>query len=276
MTPAPSLVEREPDRRRRSFTCPHCGAFAAQDWRELGYQVHYDDHEPSFTLTEDDSPATTEPVVDAWGNQGPNDVWAERGTEADRGIRYVVKAPWAQSKCQGCSHVATWRHEQIMYPHSSPIAFAHPDMPEHVLPVYDEARSVVKFSRRGSAALARATMEMLLRELDPDAPKNAKLDQRILRVEDRLSSGLVELLTFIRHVGNQALHVSGAPDDAVVLILNSDDSDPVEAIFEAINQLVDELKTKPARNRRLSEMVPEGMKRAVDKQRQAASDATKA
>jgi hypothetical protein len=255
-----SATERLPSRRQHSFTCFHCGAYAAQEWRALGYLIAPHDEEPYFVLAESTSQPSTAPGS-PWSTAPTMDVWEE--------TPMIVDSTWAQSECHGCSQVATWRGESVVYPNTSSAPFPHADMPETVLPLHEEARSIVNHSRRGAAALARATMELLLRELDPEAPRGARLDDRILRVENKVSSGLAELLTFIRHVGNQSLHVTGAPDDAVVLVLNPDHSEPVEAIFEAINELVDELKTKPERNSRLSALVPATVREAIDRKRQA-------
>jgi hypothetical protein len=268
MAPAPSPTERAPNRHRHSFACPHCGAYAAHAWHALGFQVDNEDGYPSFTLAEL-RPLMAQSDDDVW-NRGAFDTSdSARGKRQPAANSWVEDSTWAQSVCNGCREVTTWRLEVIVYPQSSPAPFPHEDMPESVIPLYNEARSVVNLSRRAAAALARATMEKLLRELDPEAPKGARLDERTLRVESKVSSGLAQLLTFIRHVGNQSLHVSGAPDNAVILVLDTEASEPVEAIFEAINELVDELKTKPARNQRLAALVPDGVFASLDRKRQA-------
>lgn len=267
MTPAPTPVERTPNRRRRSFTCLHCGTYASHEWHALGYMVEYYDEPPSFRLAEPE-PAPAE-GPDAWAESRwdtATDAW---GSEPS--TPWIIDATWAQSVCNACPRVTTWRQEVVIYPQASPVPFPHEDMPEAVVPLYNEARSIVNLSRRAAAALARATMEQLLRLLDPDAPTSARLDDRILRIEDRVSSSLAQLLTFIRHVGNQSLHGTGVPDDAVIMVLDTGNSEPVEAIFHAINELVDELKTKPERNRRLAAMVPEGVLETVDRKRRARS-----
>ena len=64
------------------------------------------------------------------------------------------------------------------------------------------------------------------------------------------------MLTVIRHVGNKALHGSDTPDDSVVLILDDTQTELVDLIFESINQLVDELVTKPNSSKRFLAMLP--------------------
>lgn len=258
MVYASNSAERTASRNKTSFNCLHCAAYATHEWRALGYEEQDQYNGQEYFLLAEPTPAVDEtllslPTADPWDTPGS----------------MIVDSTWAQSECTGCKKPTTWRLNRVVYPTASPAPFPHPDMPDSVLPLYREARSVVNYSRRGAAALARATMELLLRELDPDAPKKARLDDRIARIEDKVSSGLGELLTFIRHVGNQSLHVTGAPDDAVVLVLNSDDSEPVEAIFEAINELVDELKTKPARNARLAGLVPASVRDDVERKRRS-------
>lgn len=267
MTPATPIAERAPSRVLIKFNCPHCGTFASHEWQELGYRRVYEYDETEFVLSEQN--VFMESLPRAWdfgGGQAQSEGAITHNVFEDQ---WVAKSTWAQSECNGCSEIATWRMDAIVFPTSSPAPFPHDDMPEPVVALYNEARSVVTLSRRAAAALARATMERLLRELSPDAPKGARLDDLILHVEDKVSSGLAALLTFIRHVGNQALHVTGVPDDAVVLVLESDSSEPVEAIFEAINQLVDELITKPARNHRLAAFVPPGVVESIERKRRA-------
>jgi len=67
------------------------------------------------------------------------------------------------------------------------------------------------------------------------------------------------MLTVIRHVGNQALHGSGTSDQSVVLILDETQTELVELIFESINELVDELVTKPKASKRFLELVPQSV-----------------
>lgn len=135
-------------------------------------------------------------------------------------------------------------------------------MPNSARELYEEARDVFTISPRAGAALARATLERLLRELDPDAGRLELVD-RIDRVIPRVSSSLAEMLTVIRHVGNKSLHVDDEPDEATVLVLTDEQTQVSAYIFAAINSLVDELVTKPAQARAMFQRLPPGVQGRV-------------
>jgi hypothetical protein len=122
----------------------------------------------------------------------------------------------------------------------------HEDMPESVRELYNEARAVVGISRRAGAALARGSLERLLKTLDPDAGR-VNLDERIARMGERVSAPLWQLLTALRHIGNKSLHVDDEPDEAVTVFLGDEDAGISELLFAAVNDLVDELITRPKR-----------------------------
>jgi hypothetical protein len=144
-------------------------------------------------------------------------------------------------------------------------------MPEGVRALYSEATEVFAVSRRAGAALARATLEALLREVDPDAGK-ANLDERMARMEGRLSTTLWDTLDLVRHVGNKALHVSGVPDEAVVLVLDEEDTEVGPALFEIINDVVDETIVKEQKRARLADLIPQSVRDGVDRTRARTRD----
>jgi uncharacterized protein DUF4145 len=113
---------------------------------------------------------------------------------------------------------ALWRHDQLVYPPARLVTQPHPDMPSEVRVLYEEAAAVGPVSRRAGAVLARATVERLIKHLDPDAPKGANLDKRIERIKARgVSTSVGEMLDVVRVTGNHALHVDDQPGELVVL-----------------------------------------------------------
>jgi len=137
-------------------------------------------------------------------------------------------------------------------------------MPAEVRELYDEASAVAAVSKRAGAAFARATLERLLKLLDPDAPPGARLDDYIARVIPRVNVSTGKLLTLIRHVGNKSLHVDDIPDDAVVLLLSNDDAELLGVIFQTINDVVEELITRPNQAAVLYEAVPAAVRAAAE------------
>ncbi|KJC65195.1 DUF4145 domain-containing protein [Agreia bicolorata] len=169
---------------------------------------------------------------------------------------------WTMSRCESCNQMSVWRNDVLMYPSASLIPPPANDMPANAAVLYEEARQVLPHSRRAGAALGRATLERLLRTLDPEAGKT-QLDERIARMESRVSSSLWELLTVLRHVGNKAVHVDDEADGLVAIYLDDGGTELAEAMFEAINELVDELVTKPKRVRGFFEKLPDGVRESA-------------
>lgn len=258
-----SAVDRAPVRDKGSFDCPHCGAFAKQTWyvlhRLMGadvygndiYEVATDGRQLRFQV---------DPALDT-SQMSPVEV-------STVVLETFVKAStfpgnWSMSQCGACQDFATWRTNELIYPRASIALPAADDMPEKVKGLYDEARAVVGVSRRAGAALARATMEALIKHIDAEAPKRANLDQRIERVIPTVSTSLAQMLTVIRHVGNKTLHVEDEPDAATLLVLDEDQSEIVELIFQSINDLVDEKITRPKAAAEALRLVPEQVRARV-------------
>ncbi|WP_217274393.1 DUF4145 domain-containing protein [Rathayibacter sp. VKM Ac-2835] len=141
-------------------------------------------------------------------------------------------------------------------------------MPPAALELYDEARAVADISRRAAAALARASLERLLRTVRPDF--RGQLDDRIADVAPLLSTATGRLLTALRHVGNKSLHVEDEADEIVSLYLGDVAAGVIELFFAAINDVTEELVAKPAEADRIWSMLPEGVR--AEAERKAAAE----
>ncbi|WP_164874479.1 DUF4145 domain-containing protein [Rathayibacter festucae] len=234
-----------PSRAAKAFKCPFCHVSSAQKWAELGQGLITGNGKAFRTL---------EPR-----EEDEADAFWEQTVELSHWIR---SSRWACSLCDNCDRTAVWRDNTMVYPvrSASDIEDAHPDMPESAAALYREARDVVPISRRAGAALARAALERLVKELDPDAPARASLDDRIVRLHTRVSQPLWDLLTVLRHTGNKSLHVDSEPDAATVLVLDPQDEDALPILFGALNDLVDELVLRPRRTSELLAQVPEAVR----------------
>lgn len=159
----------------------------------------------------------------------------------------------------------------MVYPMGSTVPRAHPDMPVDVAELYEEARNVLPISRRASAALARATLERLLRNIE-DGTKDERLDELIARLSGRVTAPLWKLLTALRVVGNDTLHGSGT-EDLVALYLEGDASEVAEPFFGAINSVVEELITQPAAAEALYSLLPETKRAEAERKASRAPEA---
>ncbi len=162
----------------------------------------------------------------------------------------------------------------MIYPRAQLGGPPHPDMPGEVRDLYEEAASVAPVSRRAGAALARATVERLIKLLDPDAPRKAdKLDHRIERIRGRVSPPVAEMLDVVRVTGNKALHVEDDPAELVVLALDDKEGPQLlELLLDTANDLVDELITKPKTTSTYWAKLPPGIQAQLQATRDAAKD----
>ncbi|WP_430645142.1 DUF4145 domain-containing protein [Agromyces sp. GXS1127] len=224
------------------FTCPRCRAYSHHVRESLTVAAWSGTYKTSFMFN--DGPGAFR--VDGTGvkSAGP-------GTGSD----------WDVTVCASCNLPSVWRGEQLLYPRSSTIPASHPEMPQAARSLYDEARQVFPDSRRASAALARAALESLLLETDQSGRKK-NLQTRIGELKGKVNEPLWQVLTAPRILGNDSLH--GGEDDLVVLYLDGNDAEIVEAIFGAVNALVEELITQPRKARALYELIPEAKRSAAE------------
>jgi hypothetical protein len=216
------------------FVCPHgdCGAFAQQVWVQL---LRHDD----------------------WGNFDRSTTYLQ--TWPDEVPDGQDPCQWYAAECGSCQQMSIWLNRTMIYPTRGQLGGApHPDLPDAVCDIYLEAAQVAVVSRRAGAALARAGLEKLLRHLDVEAPKSASLDKRIERIRSKVSASLLQMLEVIRVSGNGAVHIDDEPDEIVVRVLDDDEGPGlVEMMLETINDLADELITKPKRAGDLFALLPD-------------------
>src|SRR5688572_12317084 len=109
-----------------SFTCPHSGAFAMQEWK---YRTWEFDAVPP-------------------GPQNRNN------------------ATLRVNRCAHCSQYCLWLNEVMVWPDRGEAPPPNPDMPDGVKKYYDEAASIAQKSPRGAAALLRLAIQVLCKELN--------------------------------------------------------------------------------------------------------------
>lgn len=176
---------------------------------------------------------------------------------------------WKKAICARCQRPSLWRDNEMIYPLARVGPQPHADMPEPVRDLYDEAAAVSVVSRRAGAALARATVERLVKHLDPDAPTKARLDDRIARLSGRISTPLQQLLDIVRVLGNDMLHVDDEPGELVVLVLDDEQGpEVIELVLRAANDLVDELITRPKTTGTLWSHLSPGTQKAIQQKQE--------
>jgi transcription elongation factor Elf1 len=120
-----SAAYKAPAYLEKAFNCPFCGAYAKQDWAEIGKIVQQQGYNPEF---------------------------AE--------LLATVAA-----ECANCERYSIWRYKDMIYPLDSAAPLPNPDMPDDVKQDYEEARSILSISPRGAAALLRLAVQKLCKHL---------------------------------------------------------------------------------------------------------------
>jgi hypothetical protein len=127
-------------------------------------------------------------------------------------------------------------------------------MPLEIAPDYDEARAILPFSPRASAALLRLVLQKLCKHLGQPG-KNINDDIGAL-VKSGLSPVVQQALDSVRVIGNNAVH----PGE---LDLN-DKPEIALALFKLLNFIVDEMITRPREIQGIYDMLPESSRKAID------------
>ncbi len=199
---------------RTKFTCPYndCRTFAVQHW---GY--------PSSIHT----------------NYGGSS-FGQR--ESGR------MPPVTFSKCEACDREAIYIGGQIVLPSETDAPPPAVDLPHDCVPDYEEARTILPRSPRGSAALLRLVIQKLLPHLG--ASKTAINDA----IGELVSAGKIktqiqQALDTVRVIGNESVH-PGKMD-------LRDDRETALAIFRIINLIVETEIAEPKRLEALYASLPQ-------------------
>lgn len=256
----------EPAINLTSFSCPHCGAVAHQDWFR-GMALPLDESETPF-------------IPDAeWLSALKNDhqVNDEQFEEFQSFYKnYCTKSPFFSdlkddkyvfylnnisiSKCFSCKKLSLWRHDFLIFPQPLSGEEPNPDLPDDVLADYEEARAVFSASPRASAALLRLCVEKICRHVG-DAKET--LDKNIARLVGRgLDERIQKALDIVRVIGNESVHPGQ-------IVLNDDRKTAVE-LFAIVNLIAEHFISREKRINALYDSLPrEKLKGIEDRNRKA-------
>ena len=165
------------------------------------------------------------------------------------------EAPIDFCVCEHCEEISYWYQERMLIPSDSPIQPPHPDMPDDIVPEYNEARSIFGRSPRASAALLRLAVQKLMPLLGEQSG-NINNDIKSL-VAKGLPAQVQQALDFCRVVGNNAVH----PGE-----INLNDSpDIAQHLFSMINYIIEDRITRPKQIESLYSLLPEDARNAIAK-----------
>lgn len=157
-----------------------------------------------------------------------------------------------------CSKPSIWKlsNGTMIYPLMSDAPLCNEDMPEEIQRDYNEAHSILAYSPRGAAALLRLCIQKLSKEL---GHKGKNINDNIRQmVKDGLDSKVQKMLDYVRVIGNDAVH-PGQID------LN-DNPEIAHTLFYLVNEIVEELISKPKHLDEIYNELPESARAAIDRQ----------
>jgi hypothetical protein len=201
-----------PQYKAKSFRCPFCGVVAEQQWWN------------SFTIQQKD---------DASVNAFAGSIRA-----VYRDLEKSDIGKYEFSTCHNCRQVTVWNGKDIVYPHNSGVELHHPDMPEDVTSLYEEARSIVNLSPRASACLLRIALDTLMPHF---GEKTGCINKSIgnLVANKGLSIKVQQSLDLLRVIGDNAAHITEMKIE--------DNRETALSLFSVLNEIVEEMITEPKR-----------------------------
>jgi hypothetical protein len=256
---SPTYVEPSID--SVSFNCPHCGAHAQQTWAKA--YAHSEDGEPPRRVDpgvidhvasdKELHPESKLNITTYFERLLRGEVFVE---ESDKTL---YKAPTIEnvflSYCYSCKRHAVWIHDHLVYP-SVPAAGFSPneDLSDDIRRDFREAATILDASPRGAAALLRLSIQKLCVHLN-EPGKNLNADIASL-VKRGLDPHVQQALDIVRVVGNNAVH----PGELYI----GDDRVTATSLFALVNEIAEDLISKPARVKALYEkVVPETARAAI-------------
>lgn len=161
---------------------------------------------------------------------------------------------YKMAECFSCKNYSLWYEQTLVYPSSSTAPRPNPDLPQHVKDDYEEARDIVQRSPRGAAALLLLAIEKLCAELGGGGKDlNACIGSLVAR---GLDTQVQQMLDSVRVIGNEGVH-PGTID-------LRDDQETAHALFWLVNEIADELITKPRRIKEVYAKLPVEKRQGID------------
>jgi len=171
------------------------------------------------------------------------------------------------AQCQHCKKWSLWVSEmkgkgphgpihlwRMVFPEQLTTPMPSDDMPLNCQPDFLEARQVLPYSPRSSAALLRLCIQKLCKEFGENG-KNINNDIAAL-VKKGLDPRIQKALDIVRVTGNNAVH----PGEMSI----EDNPEIAEKLFKLTNMIVEEMITKPKELDGLYDVLPEGARKAIE------------
>jgi hypothetical protein len=248
---------KQPALGSESFSCPHCGALAAQEW----FKCH------AALASVRPQPIDEQAVSLAIYGMEPME---KRNAAREELRRTLAGFIWfgpetgeprfsvenlALSRCFACEDFSVWLHDKIVFPKTDLVVSPNEDMPSDASIVFMEAALVVNESPRAAAALLRLCLQLICISL---GEKGDNLNSDIGNlVRTGLSTRVQQALDIVRVVGNNAVH-PGQID-------LQDDLETANTLFSLVNLIVEALISQPKNIDEAFMQLPPGARAAIEK-----------
>jgi hypothetical protein len=253
----------QPSISETAFNCPHCGALTSQFW----FKTYVDNLADRGTPLIPDEEVKKNILSDQLIKPEQKERFIEKINERMKGLVFFEEhesscysrleaVNLSVSQCYNCEKIAVWVYDKLIFPPELHGEEPNIDIPDDVLRDYDEARSILNLSPRGSAALLRLAIQKLCKFLG-EKGENINDDIASL-VKKGLSPIIQKSLDVVRVVGNESVH-PGRLD-------LRDDRDTASKLFRLVNLIAEQMISHPKHvNDMYDGLLPEAKKKQIEK-----------
>ena len=218
-----------PEHASKKFKCPHCSILATQDWSNaLKISI-------MSSKILDDIYLDYRSQVQNYAQEQISRFISKSQKDFRGSIYALLPQNFSVATCISCEKFTLWVDKEIVYPKRTAIQPPNNDLDEDIKALYIEASTILIDSQKGSTALLRLALQMLLKQVGKSG-KKINDDIKEL-VAEGLSPKIQQALDLLRVIGNNAVHPGQINLD--------DDIEVAEKLFSILNFIADELITKP-------------------------------
>lgn len=246
-----------------AFNCPHCRAFAMQQWCE----VRLDNRPDTSPLPVVVDKLLDDSFVGLIALSGDPKIKSdiENNKKLAGGAVFRSKMGSGLSlfnklqnmfvgECAKCKGINVWAHTRMIYPDVGFAVPANPDMPEEIRRDFEEASSVLQKSPRSAAALLRLCIQKLCKEL---GQKGSNINEDIQGLVDGgMGEDAQKAFDIVRIVGNSAVH----PGQIDV----RDDQEMAGALFKLVNYIVEKMISNKKQVAELYNSMPSNLLQGIE------------
>ncbi len=239
----------QPELNKENFICPHCGVVAQQVW---GNASRSTDHTLELV---DRFYRDYRKGIDQYKDKAIGNFLNRMNEVLPRQLMTAFPKGLSFSFCGNCHELSFWFGNKLIFPKQSSFSEPNEDMSEEIKNLYSEAAEISSYSPRASAALLRLCVEKLCAD---DLEEKGNLNTCIGNlVQKGLPVQIQQALDYCRVIGNNALHAGE--------ISLEEDPQIVPLLFSLVNDIAQEMITKPKHLKEKYDALPAGYIKQIEK-----------